>query len=87
MADRAVASLERAGAAGASGPAVVVAHGGPIMAILYRVLGLPLEAPRGFLCPNAGVSTLVASGDLWFVRTLSDVSHLPGPVADSFPFP
>jgi probable phosphoglycerate mutase len=86
MSARAVGVLERVGAEGAPGPVVVVAHGGPIMAILYRVLGLPLEAHRRFLCPNAGLTTLVALRDDWFARTISDVAHLPGPISDHFPF-
>jgi probable phosphoglycerate mutase len=86
MGERAVAALERHAAAGVAGPVVLVAHGGPIMAILYRVLGLPIDAPRRFLCPNAALSTLVALRGTWYARSIGDVSHLPGPVADSFPF-
>lgn len=86
MSDRALAALDRAAAPGVPGPLVIVAHGGPIMAILYRVLGLPLDAHRRFLCPNAGLSTLVALDDVWFARSLSDTSHLSGPPADHFPF-
>ena len=86
MADRAWAALDRLAPPGAPGPVVLVTHGGPIMTILFRVLGLPPDAPRRFLCPNAGLSVLVPSNGVWYARTISDVAHLAGPADDRFPF-
>jgi broad specificity phosphatase PhoE len=75
-----------AAAPGTPGPLLIVAHGGVIMSILYRVLGLAIDAPRRFQLPNVGLSTLVCKDSTWFVRCLNDTSHVPASDVDSFPF-
>jgi broad specificity phosphatase PhoE len=85
LAERAWAALLEHAAPGSAGPLVIVAHGGVIQSIVYRVLGLPIAAPRRFLLPNVGMTTLVSRGGTWFVRTLNDVSHEGRRADDSFP--
>jgi probable phosphoglycerate mutase len=59
---------------------VIVAHGG-VLDILFRfVARLPLERPRCFVVPNAGLN-LFAHGTFygtqrWVVRTWGDTGHL-----------
>lgn len=73
-------------APGTAGPLLIVAHGGVIMSILYRVLGLPIDAPRRFQLPNVGLTTLVFRDSFWFVKSLNDTNHIPVSDTDSFPF-
>jgi probable phosphoglycerate mutase len=86
MQARAWEALEAHAAPGSPGALLVVAHGGVVQALVYRVLGLPLDSPRRFLLPNAGLTTLVHHRDVWYLRTLSDTAHLPFADDDSFPF-
>lgn len=86
LAARAFAAFESHASPGSSGPLVIVTHGGVLMSILYRVLGLPLAAPRRLLLPNAGISLLLHHRSHWFVHTLADVCHLPSAPSESFPF-
>jgi probable phosphoglycerate mutase len=80
------AALEAIAPPGAAGPVLVVAHGGVVQGLVYRLLGLPIRAERRFHVPNVSVTTLVPHRDGWMVRTLSDVAHLEGPTGDNFPF-
>ena len=86
LAARSLAALDAIAAPGVLGPLLLVTHGGVIMSIVYGVLGLPVDSLRRFLLPNTAITTLISRRGTWFVRTLSDASHLSGPDADSFPF-
>ena len=86
LAARAAAAFDAHATPGTAGPVLLVSHGGAMQTILYRVLGLPLDAPRRFLLPNASVTVLVPRGPLWYVRTMADASHLPHGTGDNFPF-
>jgi probable phosphoglycerate mutase len=79
-------AFQRHAAPGTPGPLLVVAHGGVVQALVYRVIGLPITAPRRFLIPNACVTTLIAKGDVYSVASLGDVSHLVSQPGESFPF-
>jgi probable phosphoglycerate mutase len=83
---RALAALAAHAAPGSPGPLLLVTHGGPLQALAYALLGLPLSSPRRFLVPNAGLTTLAPHLGAWFVATLCDVSHLPSSPGESFPF-
>ena len=80
------AALVAHGAPGSPGPLLVVAHGGVVQGLVYRLLGLPITAPRRFLVPNVSLTTLIPAADGWRIRTLSDVAHLEGSAGDNFPF-
>lgn len=86
LAARAWAAFEEHAAAGTPGPILFVSHGGAIHTLLARVLGIGLDAPRRFLLPNASISTLVWGREAWWVRSLSDASHLEGGVTENFPY-
>ena len=86
LAGRVAEALDAHAAPGSAGPVLLVSHGGAIQMLLYRVLGLPLDAPRRFLVPNTSVSVLVPRGPQWYVRTMGDASHLPHATGDNFPF-
>ena len=80
------AALAAHGAPGSPGPLLVVAGGGVVQGLVYRLLGLPITAPRRFLVPNVSLTTLIPAADGWRLRTLSDVAHLEGSAGDNFPF-
>ncbi len=86
LAARVAEALDAHAAPGTTGPVLLVSHGGALQTALYRVLGLPLDAPRRFLLPNASVTVLVPRGPHWYVRTMADASHLPHATGDNFPF-
>ncbi len=86
LAARAFAAVSAHASPGSSGPLVIVTHGGVVMSILTRVLGLPPSSPRRLLLPNAGVSTLLHHRGSWFALSVSDVSHLPSSPGETFPF-
>lgn len=71
---------------GSKGPLLIVAHGGPIQAVIYHILGLPLTTVRRFRLPNVGLTTLICRGGHWFVQTLNDTTHLASTSGDRFPF-
>ena len=84
--ERVWAALVEHAAPGAASPLLIVAHGGVIQSIVYRVLGLAIPTPRRFLLPNVGLTTLVCRSGTWFVKTLNDTAHEPERPDDSFPF-
>jgi probable phosphoglycerate mutase len=86
LADRAWRAFHRHAAAGTPGPVLLVTHGGVLAALLYRVLAIPLSAPRGFHLPNAALTTFVSDGARWRVGTMNDASHVPRE-AGAAPFP
>jgi broad specificity phosphatase PhoE len=86
LASRVWAAFEAHAHAGSTGPLLIVAHGGPIQAVIYRVLGLPLTTVRRFRLPNVGLTTLLCRGGHWYVQTLNDTTHLASTSGDRFPF-
>jgi 2,3-bisphosphoglycerate-dependent phosphoglycerate mutase len=86
VSERRWAAFHRHATQGSASPLLVVAHGGVVQALVYRVFGLAVSAPRRLLVPNASVTTLTAKGDVWYVRTMSDDSHLVSTPGESFPF-
>jgi broad specificity phosphatase PhoE len=87
MQERVWRALLRHAGPGSSGPLLLVTHGGVVSALVYRVLGLPLEAPRRFLLPNTAITTLLWRQGGWRLGTLCDVSHAPVESGEpTFPF-
>ena len=56
---------------------VVVTHGGALDVIYRRARDLPLEAPRDYPIPNAGINWLQIDGERWLIENWGDVAH-PG---------
>ena len=55
---------------------VVVTHGGVLDIINRLVRGNPLDLPRDFLIPNAGISWVTVSDDTWTLEVWGQTKHL-----------
>lgn len=55
---------------------VVVTHGGALDVIYRRARQLPLEAPRDYPIPNAGINWINSQGDQWTIEKWGDEAHL-----------
>lgn len=55
---------------------VVVTHGGVLDVIYRRACGLPLDAPRSYALPNAGINWLAIAGERWSVECWGETEHL-----------
>jgi broad specificity phosphatase PhoE len=57
---------------------IIVAHGGVINAYLSMVLDIPRD--MFFLPGHTSISTVLVHDNLYAVKNLNDVSHLPGAI-------
>ena len=55
---------------------VVVTHGGALDVIYRRARQLPLEAPRDYPIPNAGINWIAIDGEQWSIERWGDDAHL-----------
>jgi probable phosphoglycerate mutase len=55
---------------------VVVTHGGALDVIYRRACHLPLEAPRDYPIPNAGINWIGIHNDQWTIEKWGDDAHL-----------
>jgi 2,3-bisphosphoglycerate-dependent phosphoglycerate mutase len=55
---------------------VLVTHGGALSAIFRACVGVPLETPRAFSLPNAGINLVELTGDRLKLVTWGDTLHL-----------
>ena len=55
---------------------VVVTHGGALDVVYRRARDLPLDAPRDYPIPNAGINWLQIDDDQWVIENWGDVAHL-----------
>lgn len=55
---------------------VVVTHGGALDVIYRRARQLPLEAPRDYPIPNAGINWIGIDGEQWSIERWGDDAHL-----------
>lgn len=73
-------------AAGHAGQSVaVVLHGGVLDVINRFVRGNPLEMPRDFLIPNAGINWISVSDGAWHLDTWGETDHLEPGALDELP--
>ena len=73
-------------AAGHSGQNVaVVLHGGVLDIINRFVRGNPLEMPRDFLIPNAGINWISTVDGKWQLETWGETAHLEPGALDELP--
>jgi probable phosphoglycerate mutase len=63
----------------------VVLHGGVLDVINRFVRGNPLEVPRDFLIPNAGLNWVAAAGGLWAIESWGETAHLAAAALDELP--
>jgi probable phosphoglycerate mutase len=74
LATRVRAGIERIAADHPGGRVVAFSHGGAIGMVLSIATG---SRPFAFVAvDNGGISTIVVSGDRWFLRGFNDVCHL-----------
>jgi probable phosphoglycerate mutase len=74
--DRVVAALERLARAHAGASIAIVTHGG-VLGVVYRwVKDIPLEMPRTFAIPNAGVNRLRIERRRWSIDAWAETAHL-----------
>ena len=63
----------------------VVLHGGVLDIINRFVRGNPLEAPRDFLIPNAGLNWIATVDGAWRIETWGETAHLEPGALDELP--
>jgi probable phosphoglycerate mutase len=78
-ADRALACLEELAARHPGETLVVVTHGGLLMGIVERTLGLPAGAGRRFRKRNTAINVFSRDPSGWRLESWGDVSHLEEP--------
>lgn len=78
-------TLARLLAAHAGQTLVVVLHGGVLDIINRFVRGNPLDTPRDFLIPNAGLNWVTHDTEGWRLRAWGDTSHLQAGALDELP--
>ncbi|HRE17817.1 MAG TPA: histidine phosphatase family protein [Rhodocyclaceae bacterium] len=64
---------------------VVVLHGGVLDIINRFVRGNPLETPRDFLIPNAGLNWIACRDGRWQIEIWGDTRHLEDGALDELP--
>jgi len=64
---------------------VVVVHGGVLDIVNRFVRGNPLEMPRDFLIPNAGLNWIAAVDGAWRIETWGETTHLDDGALDELP--
>lgn len=63
----------------------VVVHGGVLDIVNHFVRGNPLEMPRDFLIPNAGISWIAAVDGVWTLESWGETGHLEPGARDELP--
>ncbi len=63
----------------------VVVHGGVLDIVNRFVRGNPLEMPRDFLIPNAGLNWIVAVDGRWHIESWGETAHLEPGALDELP--
>lgn len=64
---------------------VIVLHGGVLDVINRFVRGNPLETPRDFLIPNAGLNWIVRAAGVWRIEAWGETAHLQDGALDELP--
>ncbi len=63
----------------------VVVHGGVLDIVNRFVRGNPLEMPRDFLIPNAGINWIAMVDGVWTLETWGETDHLAPGALDELP--
>jgi 2,3-bisphosphoglycerate-dependent phosphoglycerate mutase len=85
MYGRVTGKLRELAAAHAGQAIAVVVHGGVLDVVNRFVRGNPLEMPRDFLIPNAGLNWIVAVDGAWRIESWGDTAHLDSGALDELP--
>ncbi len=82
---RVTGKLQQIAAAHPEQNVVVVLHGGVLDVINRFVRGNPLEMPRDFLIPNAGINWVSVIDGAWHLDTWGETDHLEPGALDELP--
>lgn len=82
---RVTAKLEELARDHAGEAIVVVLHGGVLDIINRFVRGSPLETPRDFLIPNAGLNWIAYADGRWSIEAWGETAHLEADALDELP--
>ena len=82
---RVTGKLQEIAAAHVGQNVVVVLHGGVLDVINRFVRGNPLEMPRDFLIPNAGINWISVAGGKWHLDAWGETAHLAPGALDELP--
>ena len=85
MAARVTGKLVEIAAAHPRQNVAVVLHGGVLDIVNHFVRGNPLEMPRDFLIPNAGISWIAAVDGAWTLESWGETWHLEPGALDELP--
>jgi 2,3-bisphosphoglycerate-dependent phosphoglycerate mutase len=85
MAARVTGKLEEIAAAHPRQNVAVVLHGGVLDIVNHFVRGNPLEMPRDFLIPNAGISWIATVNGVWTLESWGETGHLEPGALDELP--
>ncbi len=85
MYERVTGKLQALAAAHPGQTIAVVLHGGILDIINRFVRGNPLEAPRDFLIPNAGLNWIAAVDGVWRIESWGETAHLEPGALDELP--
>lgn len=80
--ERCVEAFTRLADRHAGGTMVVVCHGGVLAHLYQHATASPIDTPRNFAVPNAGINRFRYAGGRWELLAWGDVSHLAEGVAD-----
>jgi probable phosphoglycerate mutase len=82
---RVTARLRALAAAHPGESIAVVVHGGVLDIVNRFVRGNPLETPRDFLIPNAGLNWVVLADGVWGIESWGETAHLEAGARDELP--
>lgn len=85
MYERVTGKLQELATVHAGQSIAVVVHGGVLDIVNRFVRGNPLELPRDFLIPNAGLNWIAAADGVWCIESWGDTAHLDAGALDELP--
>ena len=85
MFDRVTGKLKEVAANHVGQNVAVVLHGGVLDVINRFVRNNPLEMPRDFLIPNAGINWISVADGVWHLDTWGETDHLEPGALDELP--
>jgi probable phosphoglycerate mutase len=80
--DRVVAAIDDLARQHRNVVLAVVTHGGVLGMVYRHTYRIPLELPRTYSVPNAGVSRVTVSSANWTIEVWGDVAHVSGMALD-----
>ncbi|MDR2187115.1 MAG: histidine phosphatase family protein [Azonexus sp.] len=82
---RVAKGIQRLAARHPGATVLAVTHGGVLDIVNRFVRGSPLDTPRDFLIPNAGINWVTCRAGRWSIVTWGETAHLAASVLDELP--